>query len=163
MKTLAFATAAQLILWNTELRGQLSDGYWENARNAGGTPHWRPWCDAKAVVDPANPGRDFFAAREAYNFTAPDLLDVVGDRMCYRLALLEQQPDAVARLDGGRSHSLPESDTDWEECVGEKYFDERRARWTAAGLTKLTALPPTRRELKKILTEMKKVIKTRRA
>ena len=64
MKTggiLAFRNAVQKALFDIELCGQLSDGYWENA-----TPHdhWEVWCDAETVVDPSNVGRGFYAKRD---------------------------------------------------------------------------------------------------
>lgn len=78
MGTLRVRNLAQKVLWENELSGQISDGQWENA-----TPHnhWEPWCRATVVVDPDNVGRDFYARRESYNFSAPDLLSVVGERM----------------------------------------------------------------------------------
>lgn len=66
-----------------ELDGQISDGFWENVRPF---DHYKPWCKAAVVV--ASPGtghkdlgRNFWAARDNYNFTAKALLDVVGLRM----------------------------------------------------------------------------------
>lgn len=69
---------AQKVLWEEELSGQISDGHWENS---GPNDHWQPWCNATIVVDPDHVGRNFWARRESYNFTAKDLLDVVGERM----------------------------------------------------------------------------------
>lgn len=78
MGTLAVRNLAQKVLMEDELQGQISDGMWENA-----TPHdhWKPWCDAEVVVDPANLGRNFHARKDNYNFLAKDLLEVVADRM----------------------------------------------------------------------------------
>jgi hypothetical protein len=78
MNTLAVRNQAQKILFDEELSGQISDGAWENS-----TPHdhWRPWCDAEVVVDPANVGRDFYAKRDSYGLDRRDLLDIIGDRM----------------------------------------------------------------------------------
>jgi hypothetical protein len=61
-----------------EIDGQLSDGFWENARPYG---HWKVWCNAKVVVNPENVGRNFYADKTNYNLTAKELLDVVGLRM----------------------------------------------------------------------------------
>lgn len=76
---------AQKVLWEQELSGQISDGHWENA-----TPndHWQPWCNAKVVVDPERPGRNFWARRESYNFSDKRLLDVVGERMLQAVRVL---------------------------------------------------------------------------
>jgi hypothetical protein len=67
----------QAALW-LELDGQISDGQWENARPY---DHYKVWCLATVRVEPANVGRDFYAQKDNYNFSAPDLLKVVGRRM----------------------------------------------------------------------------------
>jgi len=69
---------AQRILLEKELKGQLSDGHWENARPF---DHWQPWCDAVVVVDPTNVGRNFYARRDNYNFTSREMLTVLRYRM----------------------------------------------------------------------------------
>lgn len=77
--TLTVRNIEQAAAW-LELDGQLSDGFWENSRPA---DHWMPWTDATVVVaEPSQPvGRNFYARRVSYNFTASELLDVVGLRM----------------------------------------------------------------------------------
>ncbi len=44
---IAFATSTQYALWQREIRGQLSDGMWENSRPF---EHWRPWCNLVPVI-----------------------------------------------------------------------------------------------------------------
>lgn len=75
-KTLTVRNIEQAAAW-LELDGQLSDGFWENARPG---DHWRPWCEAEIVVGD-DVGRDFAASRVNYDFAAKALLDVVGKRM----------------------------------------------------------------------------------
>ena len=77
IKTLAVRNIEQQALF-LELDGQLSDGFWENAKPY---DHYKPWCEAKVVVDPTNVGRNFWAQKKNYNFSAKALLDVVGLRM----------------------------------------------------------------------------------
>lgn len=74
-----FDNQAQVILFECELKGQLSDGYWENARPHN---HWRAPCDATAVVRGPDEvcGANFWASRK-YNFAARELREVVGARM----------------------------------------------------------------------------------
>lgn len=76
VNTFTVANRAQQVIFEHELKGQLSDGHWENS-----TPHnhWRNWCDAEVKVG-ENIGRNFYARRK-YNFLNPDLLDVVQHRM----------------------------------------------------------------------------------
>lgn len=80
MSTLAFATLSQVLLWNLELAGQISDGHWENSQPFS---HWEDWHrrDMQVIVDPGRAGRDFYARRDTYNFLSKELLDVVGGRM----------------------------------------------------------------------------------
>lgn len=109
--TLRVRNIEQAAAW-LELDGQLSDGFWENSRPY---DHWRPWCDAKIVIDPKNVGRNFYASKSNYNFTAKELIDVVGLRMLAIVriaralgldvaAQLEHAPDCVdGRIDWSAS------------------------------------------------------------
>lgn len=72
---------AQAVLYEQELKGQLSDGNWENA-----SPeyHWHRMCDALSEVSTKEDGSDLgpnFAPVRRYNFNDKDLIDCVGDRM----------------------------------------------------------------------------------
>jgi hypothetical protein len=76
MKTIKLQNNAQVLLWNTELSGQVSDGYWENARPF---DHYKAVSGAKAVI-----GDELsinFYLRRKYNFAAAQLLEYVGARM----------------------------------------------------------------------------------
>jgi hypothetical protein len=75
-KTLTVRTIEQAAAW-LELDGQLSDGFWENARP---NNHWQVWTDCKVEVGP-EVGRNFHARKDNYNFAAAELLEVVGNRM----------------------------------------------------------------------------------
>lgn len=78
--TLNFRNAIQVALWDEELRGQISDGYWENALPY---EHYIPWCRCETAVDPLNLGRNFWANKDNYDLNSPSLLsnDIVRDRM----------------------------------------------------------------------------------
>jgi hypothetical protein len=112
MGILAVRNEAQKILFDEELSGQISDGMWENLNRR---DHWQVWCDADVVVDPDNLGRDFWASYDSYNFTHPDLLSVVKDRMLVtvRLGLTygADKADTLASLFGltpdGRPATIP--------------------------------------------------------
>jgi hypothetical protein len=84
--TINFRNLIQVALWDEELSGQISDGWWENARPF---EHYKIWCRATATVNPKNLGRNFWADKKNYNFTNKELLEVIGDRMllcCQRVA-----------------------------------------------------------------------------
>lgn len=155
--TIAFENFLQLVLWKTEIKGQLSDGQWENA-----TPmdHWKPWCRATAIVDENNVGRNFFPRREKYNLTAPDFLDAVGDRMCYRLGLASSQPSALKKLWEMQGHREPACDADWDDTAD--YMKKYQAQWIEAGLTR-AVVPVASSFLKRVLNSMKVVMKTYRS
>lgn len=78
-----FENHAQEILMECELKGQISDGYWENSRPY---DHWQIMCGAKithafkADSDGAVVGKNFCPVRK-YNFNDKFLIDIVGYRM----------------------------------------------------------------------------------
>lgn len=75
--TVRVRTQAQKWLLENELKGQISDGMWENASN---NP-WEDWSSAKVIVDPRNAGRNFNTRKDNYQLNSKALLDAVGDRM----------------------------------------------------------------------------------
>lgn len=76
-RTVTFATAVQAALFECEMKGQLSDGTWENTYPH---DHWKAWCDAQVQVG-REVGVDFYAIKDNYNFTRPDMLECIGNRM----------------------------------------------------------------------------------
>lgn len=78
---IVFRTLSQLLLWKHELRGQFSDGMWENSRPY---DHWRPWCDLEAEDGGRGPYIRFnvgrWPSKTKYNLAA--LIPIIGDRMC---------------------------------------------------------------------------------
>lgn len=75
---IGFKNRRQVILFEHELKGQISDGNWENS-----TPrnHWVIPCQAQAFVakDDTEIGRNFQSRK--YNFADKLLVEVVGGRM----------------------------------------------------------------------------------
>ena len=67
----------QAILFMSEIRGQLSDGAWENSRPY---EHWKYWNRATVKVG-SNVGRNFWAEKDNYNLTNSSLLKIIGPRM----------------------------------------------------------------------------------
>lgn len=96
MNLLVVRNVAQKALFEEELQGQLSDGYWENTKPH---DHWEPWCRCTVLVDEnvgrnfdwykgkrydRRTGRDYPVSRPLksnYNFANSMLLEAVGDRM----------------------------------------------------------------------------------
>lgn len=88
-RVIAFMNNPQVILYECELKGQISDGHWENARPM---DHWKIMTDAKAIEDPSNLGPNFYPKRK-YNFAAKDLVEVVDDRMIWWVKFYSMFPD----------------------------------------------------------------------
>ena len=61
--------------------------------------HYKSWSAAQVVVRPEGPvGRTFYAARASYNFTAPQLLDVVKHRMLVNVRIARKWGLEAARI-----------------------------------------------------------------
>lgn len=107
MNTIAFRTPTQAAIFECELKGQISDGTWENTPGTG----WQEWCSADVLVASTleQVGRNFHPRKDNFNFARKDLVDIVGQRMknYARLALagvalsdIRRLADAVCDLDG---------------------------------------------------------------
>jgi len=76
-RVITFRNEAQVALWKKELCGQISDGFWENARPYG---HYEEITSADVQAGPLL-GVHGFHPKRAYNLAAKDLYECVGDRM----------------------------------------------------------------------------------
>ena len=76
--TVGFRNKNQVVLFEKELKGQISDGHWENSRPFG---HWEIPCSAVAYVaaNDSEIGRNFDSRH--YNFADTELREIVGNRM----------------------------------------------------------------------------------
>lgn len=168
MNTLVVASIEEKILYIHEIRGQLSDGNWENTRPH---EHWRPWCDVSwqsCVVDPKNVGPEFFAPKDNYRLT--DLIQYIGDRMLFYLNLYAWSPDTIlAYLDDGVG-SLPDTIYYWKlyqqkALAGDAWYAKAVSSWEQYGITqelveKATNSPVyTEKDLRKILQGLSKSMK----
>ncbi|NJO58773.1 MAG: hypothetical protein HC836_10625 [Richelia sp. RM2_1_2] len=84
-RKIVFESPVQAVLFMYEIRGQISDGFWENY-----TPfeHYKPWCQTAVSVG-ANIGRNFYPPRDNYNILNRELLECVGRRMISLARLAE--------------------------------------------------------------------------
>lgn len=83
IEQISWRNEMQVVLWNEELIGQLSDGNWENSRPY---EHWKRPCRAEvAVASPSTQlGPNFTPARK-YNFKAVYSNETVRARMLVAL------------------------------------------------------------------------------
>ncbi len=151
-----------------ELDGQISDGFWENAKPY---DHYKPWtsCEvvvaASATMDDARLGRNFYAQKDNYNFTAPELLSVVGRRMlgvvriarAFGIAMAETFEHRVDCSDGKidwTDMTNLRAATDWAETLGVNSIEVKN-RIDAALVDETYGM----RELKSDLIRLKAIVK----
>jgi hypothetical protein len=174
--TINFRTLSQVILFECEIKGQLSDGYWENSRPH---DHWKVPCSATARVatNPELIGASFYPTRK-YNFAARELLEAVGDRMAYFVKFYIAFPE----VSFGKHW-----DIDFSDCKDSGEVDAQILRWLAAPtdnyyhqkaikamkilgvstlkelvlkMAKVFAVPYSSKDLRQDLKEMSKTVQT---
>jgi len=92
-------TMAQKIIFHCEMRGQISDGNWENSRPLDHFEPWMiPWDYIIVTYDDNVYGRNFYPRKCNYNFTDPSLLKVVGNRIMFKVKLWIMFPYAAEKL-----------------------------------------------------------------
>lgn len=162
VRTLSFRTATQAAIFECELKGQISDGHWENTSATG----WQEWCnaDVRVAPTPEDIGRDFHVVKDNFNFANKDLLDVVGERMknYARLAIagvnladIRRLADAVTDLDGNW-RGPPTYEGKYHDDVRE-WLQRWNLEWVWARLTTNTYGD---KELRADLKEMKAAART---
>jgi len=83
MSIIIWKKLSHAVLFLYELRGQLSDGYWENSRP---NNHWK-WVSLATVQQDQTCDKEFdiispiFYINRKYNFNNKQLIDIVGERM----------------------------------------------------------------------------------
>jgi hypothetical protein len=113
---LVVTTLTQKVHFIMEIRGQLSDGKWENASPPN---HWGVWCRLKwdQVKVGEDYGHNFFAVKTNYDLTNKDFLGCVGHRMIFRAKLfILNRRLANFKWD---SHQLPDGKSDWDWHKGQ--------------------------------------------
>lgn len=117
-------TPTALALWSSEIRGQLSDGMWENS-----TPweHWVFWSKMTPELGAPKVEADQRPVKDSYNFAA--LIPIVGDRMVKsgRMAAAGGTPE-----DARHAEYMPETYEEfmrnketgsWEQDYIKKYME----------------------------------------
>lgn len=163
MATLTFRTEIQKLLFTQELCGQISDGYWENARP---DCHWVVWSNCEVRVG-ENVGRDFYAKKSNYAFNSEVLLDVVGERMVGMVKAFKGIPNLSLSL-GGLLGEYSIQDLKRLAEKGDKYWVEKYEAIlkvaTEEEVEKAMSLESySMKELRNDLREMSKIIKIKKA
>jgi hypothetical protein len=155
MTILVLTSAVQAALFEYEIKGQLSDGAWENARPL---DHWHDWTNVTVVVG-GHPGRNFYPNKTTYDLEG-QLVLVVGDRMraLARLAMIGVDVELVRQcLDG---------DGNWigAPTYAGKWYDGIREQLAQLDLTdiksRFEAAEYSTRELRRDLRSIKEAMKT---
>jgi hypothetical protein len=170
MGTLSFRNDVQACLWENEIRGQISDGHWENARPS---THWEAWCGADVIVDPTDLGRDFNVSRDVYALKSRYLLSIVGGRMVgYARLCLFYGREATREVFEDFVGCGDQEDKPYEpkfEGVREWWSDERKVTIGRYDLTEVEAVVMGklgeifgRKELLHELADMQKIMRFHR-
>ena len=145
-KKLVVESVTQQAIFEMELKGQLSDGHWENAspRN-----HWEPWSDAEVVVAQNGEalGREFYARRDRYDYNSKKLREVVSGRMIAyarlaragftlaEISVLEYAIDGFTEMQVPTTFAIPEwvvkYATDEKDTASKRHYGEVLAKLNA--------------------------------
>ena len=106
MDTIKFANKRQVALYECEIKGQLSDGHWENAEPS---DHWKRMCSAVVTVATGKQktGCNFIPDIQ-YCFEDEDLVSIVGDRMMEWVKITTAFPEYRNRTDSHWSWKFSE-------------------------------------------------------
>lgn len=157
--TIYFRNFTQKILWDTEMSGQISDGYWENSSG----DSWAFWTTLNTDVDAKNPRveANMAPSRTNFNLSSKELLEIVGDRMIAmakmsKITKDEKLIDAAESLEGindfEQFHKIKNSDSEYRSKYLKVIDDDLFNKWLAVpyNMTKLVA----------DLNDMKDIMKT---
>ena len=135
MTSINFANRAQVILYECELKGQISDGNWEDSKPY---DHWERMCNAQATNDSAAPlGCVGFYPIRKYNFADSQLVEIVGDRMVWFVKVYTAFP----------------------EFSFDKHWDyDDVSSLTKVQLAKVNAIVYTHKDLMRDLRQMKNIV-----
>jgi hypothetical protein len=108
----------QVVIFEAELIGQMSDGQWENSMPY---DHWEPWAECDVTANDDKPvGRNFWVKRDSYGYTRKAFLGGPND-----------WPDIGGRMMGyvrvARAFGVDSSDARTARD-GVKYYDDYRKR-----------------------------------
>ena len=113
---ISFENVEQKFLYDQELSGQISDGYWENSRPYN---HYVKMISAQTIVEPEAIGCNFRPAR-FYNFNNNDLFEVVGDRMVFFIKIIRAFPQV-----SGIEDNVNIEDYEWISKMRELAYNEK--------------------------------------
>lgn len=162
-----FRNKNQVVLYECELSGQISDGFWENSKPRN---HWKQMTSAKAKVGtPLGPVG--FRPMRTYNFANAQLLEVVGDRMLYWVRLYTAFPSLRPEDHWSYDYS---TETSVEEILKEashqKYYADKLAKFKQAVgissdeelqgvLDKINSVSYSMGNLRKDLKDMSRIVR----
>jgi len=113
-------TWSAIELWQNEITGQLSDGYWENS-----VPHdhWMPW--SKMEVKKGNPKAIYngWIQRNKYAVDSKDLIDIVGDRMVNKGRMAKALGRELTYDESNAAEGLPENIADYKDMIASNKSD----------------------------------------
>lgn len=109
-----FRTYTQVALWECEIKGQISDGMWENSNPSA---HWKFWCDLEGTMAVDEPcvvpldEKKYDVRKTRYGLSR--LIPIIGDRML-KIGRLARAGGTIDACHG--AEYMPETYEEWCEC-----------------------------------------------
>lgn len=156
MNTITFKTRSQAVIFENEIKGQISDGMWENTPGT----DWRTWCFMEVHVGEQT-GRSCQVRKDG--FALHKLIEYVGERMILQAKLARAYPELsfqmLDRLEGFRDAARIA-----DNSPSSKYWQQAKAAVEALGgvdaiQAQLDAITYTERDLRNDLTAIKQAMK----
>lgn len=128
--TMTLTTPAAATVMECEIKGQMSDGAWENSNPS---DHWKFWNDLTVEVGDKNfvTSKDIWQCRKAgYGLTS--LIEYVGERMIAQGRMATALNRLLTRDEGDAAEYMPASfdeflchknNNDWKHDFVKKYMD----------------------------------------
>jgi len=155
-----FENKTQVVLWENELVGQISDGFWENAQPHN---HWKFWSDADVVSinSPVGVFSMFAPRKRNYNFVSSKLLEVVGNRMLgfAKMSKVTNNHNLIKAGEYIQEESLTTMSQISSSIRESNYLKEYFQGITQDTLDKFWKVKYDMKDLKKDLQSIKKIIK----
>jgi len=170
-KILYVKNMPQKIIFYCEMKGQMSDGAWENSRP---DDHYKAWMlDWDAIIVNPNKigtiGINRFEKRN-YDFSSPKLLSIVGHRIIIKINLWKNMGRTIEKILEGGHHAIPDSVEAYDRIVvnadgGDQFWKKYYEKLNQAGISRDDIVaaekgPYTMSNLKSDCNGLKECVKT---
>jgi len=110
-------TYGAIALWDHEIMGQISDGYWENTKPHN---HWEFWGNLKTKKGKPEVQSTGWASKKNYAIANSSLISIVGDRMINKGRLATALKKDITNDQNMWTEDAPDTYEEWEEMMLDK-------------------------------------------